>query len=308
MTENTLQQPAEPHRPRRAQVGILLALGGCVLFSIKPVLIKVAYQYGGDATSIMALRAFSSLPLYLVMLFWLCRVPENRRNVQQHGLKAVAVGILGYYAASYLDIASLAYISAQLERLLLFLFPTFVVLISWIFYRQRPSFHTLLAALVGYGGIMLIVIHDFHAFGDTVAIGSVLAVSSALIFAFYLVWSKPLIAQLGSSLFTSIGMGSAGAAILLHLWFSDVHITTLSPELIIVGIVLGIFCTVIPSYLVAAAMARLTPTQLSLTSNIGPAITALSAVIVLGETFTLWHGLGMILVTVSVYLTNRSKS
>ncbi|NOI28868.1 DMT family transporter [Vibrio coralliilyticus] len=306
MTENT--QTIRPHAFRATQVGLLLALAGCLLFSIKPVLIKIAYQYGGDATSIMALRAFSSLPLYLAMLVYLCRIPDNRTKAKQHGLKAVAIGIMGYYIASYLDIASLELISAQLERLLIFLFPTFVVLISWALYRQVPSRRVIVTTLLGYIGISLIFVHDFNILGSSVLFGSGLAIMSALVFAFYLVWSKPLISRMGSSLFTSIGMGSAGVAIVIHLLLSQAEIYSWSSELIIIGVTLGIFCTVVPSYLIAAAMARLTPTQLSLTSNIGPAITAISAVLVLGEAFTVWHAMGMTLVVFSVYLLNKPKT
>ncbi|WP_159737336.1 DMT family transporter [Vibrio atypicus] len=305
MTDETQSIPSPISRA--TQVGIMLALAGCLLFSIKPVLIKIAYQYGGDATSIMALRAFSSLPLYVLTFCYLCLQQRNRSKVKQHGLKAVAIGILGYYCASYLDIASLAFISAQLERLLIFLFPTFVVLISWAFYRQVPSKQVIVSALIGYAGIALIFAHDFQTLGESVVTGSALAIGSALVFAFYLVWSKPLISHLGSSLFTSIGMGSAGVAIVIHLVISKTELTSWSNELIGIGVVLGIFCTVVPSYLIAAAMARLSPTQLSLTSNIGPAITAISAVIILDEVFTLWHALGMTLVVFSVYTMNRNK-
>ncbi|NRF62067.1 DMT family transporter [Vibrio coralliilyticus] len=306
MTENT--QTIRPPAFRATQVGLLLALAGCLLFSIKPVLIKITYQYGGDATSIMALRAFSSLPLYLAMLVYLCRIPDNRTKAKQHGLKAVAIGIMGYYIASYLDIASLEFISAQLERLLIFLFPTFVVLISWALYRQVPSRRVIVTTLLGYIGISLIFVHDFNTLGSSVLFGSGLAIMSALVFAFYLVWSKPLISRMGSSLFTSIGMGSAGVAIVIHLLLSQAEIYSWSSELITIGVTLGIFCTVVPSYLIAAAMARLTPTQLSLTSNIGPAITAISAVLVLGEAFTVWHAMGMTLVVFSVYLLNKPKT
>ena len=256
----------------------------------------------------MALRAFSSLPLYLAMLVYLCRIPDNRTKAKQHGLKAVAIGIMGYYIASYLDIASLEFISAQLERLLIFLFPTFVVLISWALYRQVPSRRVIVTTLLGYIGISLIFVHDFNILGSSVLFGSGLAIMSALVFAFYLVWSKPLISRMGSSLFTSIGMGSAGVAIVIHLLLSQAEIYSWSSELIIIGVTLGIFCTVVPSYLIAAAMARLTPTQLSLTSNIGPAITAISAVLVLGEAFTVWHAMGMTLVVFSVYLLNKPKT
>ncbi|KGY13224.1 permease of the drug/metabolite transporter (DMT) superfamily [Vibrio tubiashii] len=288
-----------------SQAGVLLALAGCVLFSVKPVLIKVAYQYGGDATSIMTLRAFSSLPLYLMTFIYLCRQRENRNRVRQHGFKAALIGVMGYYMASFLDIASLEYITAQLERLLIFLFPTFVVLISWVLYKQRPTKTVLLSAFIGYLGISFIVVHDFNTLGQSVFLGSLLAIGSALVFAFYLVWSKPLIDQLGSSLFTSIGMGSAGIAILVHLSLSGADISTWSLELVTTGILLGIFCTVLPSYLVAAAMARLTPTTLSLTSNVGPAITAGLAVVVLDEVFTLWHALGLVLVIASVYTLSK---
>jgi len=303
MTEET--QVAPSTTASLSQVGILLALAGCVLFSVKPILVKVAYQYGGDATSIMTLRAFSSLPLYFLMFLYLCRHKENRNKVKHYGLKAATIGVMGYYLASFLDIAALQFITAQLERLLIFLFPTFVVLISWAFYGQKPSRTVFLSALIGYLGISLIVVHDFNNVGQSVFIGSLLALGSALVFAFYLVWSKPLIGHLGSSLFTSIGMGSAGLAIMLHLALSGSTISDWSHELITTGILLGIFCTVLPSYLVAAAMARLTPTTLSLTSNIGPAITAGMAVVVLDEVFTFWHALGLILVVASVYTLNK---
>lgn len=303
MTEETHISPSAPYST--AQVGIFLALAGCILFSIKPILIKIAYQYGGDATSIMTLRAFSSLPLYLLTFIFLCRSADNRSKVRQHGVKAALVGVMGYYLASFLDISSLAFISAQLERLLIFLFPTFVVLISWLIYGQKPSRNIVYSALLGYVGISLIVIHDFNSAGNAVVLGSLLAIASALVFAFYLVWSKPLITQLGSSLFTSIGMGCAGIAILVHLLVSGSEVSKWSPELIVTGIILGIFCTVLPSYLIAAAMARLTPTTLSLTSNIGPAVTAGLAIVVLDELFTVWHAIGLILVIVSVYALNR---
>lgn len=303
MTEETHISPSAHYST--AQVGIFLALAGCILFSIKPILIKIAYQYGGDATSIMTLRAFSSLPLYLVTFIFLCRSADNRSKVRQYGVKAALVGVMGYYLASFLDISSLAFISAQLERLLIFLFPTFVVLISWLIYGQKPSRNIVYSALLGYVGISLIVIHDFNSAGNAVVLGSLLAIASALVFAFYLVWSKPLITQLGSSLFTSIGMGCAGIAILVHLLVSGSEVSKWTPELIVTGIILGIFCTVLPSYLIAAAMARLTPTTLSLTSNIGPAVTAGLAIVVLDELFTVWHAIGLILVIISVYALNR---
>ncbi|MCL9775770.1 DMT family transporter [Vibrio methylphosphonaticus] len=293
---------------KKLLTGILLALLGAALFSIKPILIKIAYQYGGDTTSIMSLRAFSSLPFYLVVFVFLCRDKERRKKVRSHGLNAAALGVLGYYGASYLDIEALSYISAQLERLLLFLFPSFVVLISWLWLKQKPSANVLKSVMIGYAGITLIVVHDVTSLGSDVWRGSALAVSSALAFACYLVLSKPVISQLGSTAFTSIGMGSAGLAILVHLQWSDTDVTQWSIELVSLGLALGVVCTVIPSYLMAGAMARLTATEFSLTANVGPVITAIAAVTVLGESFTIFHALGMLLVIISVYWMTKPKS
>ena len=290
------------------QVGLLFAFIGCLLFSLKPILVKLAYQAGGDATSIMALRAFSSLPLYLITLLFLCRKRTTRAKLRTHGLKAAMIGVLGYYIASFLDISALSYISAQLERLLIFLFPSFVVLISWVINKQPPTRRVIAAIVIGYAGTALILAKDFQTLGRSVTIGALLAIGSAFIFALYLLASKPLIGLLGSSLFTSIGMSSAGIAILTHLMINGSDIQSWSPNLIAIGVALGLFCTVLPSYFVAAAMARLSPTELSLTNNAGPAITALAAVIILDELFTLWHASGMVLVIFSVIMTNRAKN
>ncbi|MGF1756116.1 DMT family transporter [Vibrio makurazakiensis] len=301
MSENVVDNTVENKQNlSQYRQGILLALIGTALFSIKPVFIKLAYQYGGDATSIMSLRALSSLPFYIVILLWSLRSQTNRTYVKKFGWQAAGIGVLGYYLASYLDITALASISAQLERLLIFLFPTFVVLLSWYFSGQKPNKKTVTAIIIGYLGISLIVAHDLSHLGAQVWTGSALAVCSAFVFACYLILSKRIITIMGSQLFTSLGMGSAGVAILIHLQFSEVNIESLSQELIILGVTLGFFCTVLPSYLVSAAMARLTPSLLSLTSNIGPVITAIFAIFILEESFTAYHAAGMVLVILSI--------
>ncbi|WP_419237422.1 DMT family transporter [Photobacterium leiognathi subsp. mandapamensis] len=302
MTQSTQDKPIENSETSYPNInqGIFFALIGTALFSIKPVFIKLAYQFGGDAVSIMALRAFSSVPIYIIMMFWLLRETENRTNFKRYGVAASAVGILGYYLASYLDIAAMAYISAQLERLLIFLFPSFVVLISWIVLKQTPVKGTFKAIFLGYIGVALIVFHDMNNIGNNILLGSGLAVASAFIFACYLIMSKKLISQMGSQLFTCIGMGSAGIVILIQSQWQGINVITLDPQLIGLGIALGIFCTVLPSFFVAAAMQKLTPSQLSLTSNVGPAITAIFAITILSEPFTWFHAVGMVFVVYSV--------
>ncbi|WP_394210008.1 DMT family transporter [Enterovibrio calviensis] len=293
-------QPSSNYRQ-----GIIYALIGSVLFSIKPVLIKLAYAVGGDATAIMSLRAASSLPLYIAMLLWLCRDPDQRSKVRRYGWQAALVGVLGYYFASLLDILALEFISAQLERLLIFLFPSFVVAISWIFLKETPRKGTFICILLGYLGVAMIVVHDFQSFGSQVWLGSIMAIASALVFAIYLVLSKKVIGKMGAQLFTSLGMGSAGVVIMMQHQVQGADFGAMSNELVLIGVAMGIFCTVLPSYFIAAAMARLTPSTLSLTSNIGPAITALFAIILLDETFTVFHGIGMCLVVYAVVRMNK---
>ncbi|WP_234497339.1 DMT family transporter [Vibrio maritimus] len=298
----------EPKSNRQKQVqGLIYALIGTALFSIKPIFVKVAYQYGGDATAIMSLRALSSLPFYALILLMLCKKPERRTQVTQFGWQAALVGVMGYYVASYLDIAALEYISAQLERLLIFLFPSIVVILSWMFLGQKPTGNVLRAAVLGYLGIAAILFHDVQSLGEEIWKGSALAVGSAFVFAVYLMLSKSIISKMGSDLFTSIGMGSAGIAIITHLSLSSAEMSQWSFELIVLGVLLGVFCTVLPSYFVAAAMARLSPTELSITSNIGPGVTAVMAVAILSEAFTLYHFIGLCLVTFSVYSMKKSS-
>ncbi|KJF82563.1 DMT family transporter [Photobacterium angustum] len=280
--------------------GIVYALIGTALFSIKPVFIKLAYQYGGDAVSIMSLRAISSVPIYIVMMMWLLRKIEHRDNLKRYGLTASAIGVLGYYVASYLDIAAMAHISAQLERLLIFLFPSFVVLISWLVLKQKPAQGTFKAIALGYIGVAFIVFHDLGSMGNNVLLGSGLAIASAFVFACYLIMSKKLITQMGGQLFTCIGMGSAGIIILIQSQWQGVNVIDLDPMLILLGIALGIFCTVLPSFFVAAAMQKLNPSLLSLTSNVGPAITSVFAITLLNEPFTFYHAIGMLFVVYSV--------
>ncbi|MCE0495562.1 DMT family transporter [Vibrio salinus] len=293
---------------RQYQLGILYASVSVGLFSIKPILIKLAYQAGGDATAIMSLRAASSLPFYLFILVWLCRRRQARIKVRQYAWQAMLVGILGYYFASALDIYALDFISAQLERLLIFLYPSFVIIFSWFFFRERPTPRMITSILIGYLGVILIIAHDFRETGQLVWVGSGLAVSSAVIFSIYLILSKKVITRLGSDLFTSIGMSSAAAAIMFQYSLQGMPFSSMSGELIWIGVATGLFCTVLPSYFMGAAMAKLTPSLLSLTGNIGPVVTTIFAILILDEQFTVFHLIGMSLAIWSVVRMKQKRN
>ncbi|WP_051333758.1 DMT family transporter [Aliagarivorans marinus] len=286
--------------------GLMFALLGAALMSLKPILVKIAYQFGGDTQSVMLLRALSALPVYLAILCILLARPHNRKVVKQQGWKAALLGVAGYYLAVYFDLTSLNYISAQLERLILFLYPSIVIFLSWLIYKKAPTPSMIIAVVLGYFGVAAIALSDVSLGSADVLFGSSLAAASAFVFACYLLSSKPLIGKMGSSLFTSLGMASASIAILLHFSLFGNDVSTWSNELIVLGITLGLVCTVLPAYLLSAGMQILSPAEIGITSNIGPLITTVAAVYFLGEAFTILHGLGLVLVVVSMAFL-RSK-
>nr|WP_086939800.1 DMT family transporter [Thaumasiovibrio occultus] len=291
---------------QRQTTGAIFALIACALFSLKPILIKIAYSLDLTLNDIMFLRGSLSLPIYAVTLLLLCRSHENRQKVRAKLLPIAATGLLGYVFASALDLAGLQYVSAQLERLIIFLFPSFVVLLNWGITRQRPANIVWLALLLGYSGIATIVVTEFQLAGTHILIGAALVLCSALVFAVYLLLSKTQITAVGSDIFTSVALGTA-SLILIVVNIPFVAPTSYSVNHWVLGIAIAILCTVLPSYFIGAAMARMSPTRLSLISNFGPALTALFAVIWLDEVFTLSHAFGLALVVFSVVLIQRRK-
>ncbi|WP_087017931.1 DMT family transporter [Thaumasiovibrio subtropicus] len=297
-----------PQSNRHRQLGFILALTGCVLFSVKPVFVKLLFLHDATVMEVMFLRALFSVPIYVVTFLLLLRSQKNRALLKTQLLPTLGIGFLGYVMASYLDLEGLTYVTAQLERLIIFLFPSLVVFINWGFMGIKPSKLMLFTLVIGYVGIGLIVAHDMSSMGNDVLIGSAILALSALCFAIYLILSKKQIQKVGSTWFTCVAMGGATATLLLLTTPATRPLSEFSMETLQLGFLIGIVCTVLPSYLIAAAMARLSPAVLSLTSNAGPAITAALAVTVLGEVFTLWHAIGMILVIYSVYLSNKLSS
>jgi drug/metabolite transporter (DMT)-like permease len=202
----------------RASMGIMLALLGAFLFSWKPLFVKLLYGYGIDAETQLALRMGLALPFYVGLSIYSYR--QRRRNGLATDLGANAVilasasGILGYYVASYLDFLGLKMITAEFERLILFTYPTFVAIIGWWLYREKPTTALIVSLLLTYLGLAVIFVKDLHSFGPQVVSGTLLVLICSLAYAIYLASSKGLIARMGSQLFTCVSMLS-GSAILI---------------------------------------------------------------------------------------------
>ncbi len=291
--------------------GFLFALLGAILFSLKPVFIKLAYTFGIDTVSLLTLRMLMALPFYLIIGLWeINRYKQSLFDIKHNIMPTILIGMLGYYLASYLDLVGLTLITAQLERLILFTYPTMVVVLGAVFFNKDVTPNIWRALLLTYSGIASIVAHDISGIGESVIEGVVLVFFSAISFALFMLLSHAQIKRIGSVLFTAIGMSGASIAIISH--FSLTHsFDQLSISSNLLGIVLGIavLSTVIPSFLISAAINKIGAGKTSMIGSIGPVITALLAVNVLDEAFTIYHLIGMILVVagVSQLRTKRNR-
>ncbi|MBC3765718.1 DMT family transporter [Neptunicella marina] len=289
--------------------GLLLALCGTFMFSTKPILIKQVYQLGVDSSQLIALRMLFAAPLYFIVgcVLWFKHQPKQREYIANAPV-ILLLGILGYYIASYLDLMALQYISAQLERVVLFCFPTLVVLFSrWFLKTPMPRNIGWVLGL-SYLGIFLIFGHDIITLGDEVALGTFLVFIGAVSFAFYTLFSKKLIGRVGSLMFTCIAMISASMVIFIHFALThDFAALNVGNEALLLTATIAIFATVIPSFLVAEAISRLGPEQTSVVGTTGPVITSILAVIILGEAFTPYHFAGLSLVILAVYIMIKSR-
>jgi drug/metabolite transporter (DMT)-like permease len=288
---------------------LLLALAGTFLFSMKPILVKQVYLLGIDSNQLIALRMLFAAPVYVVVgiVLWL-KKPQLHGAYKNNIVVILGLGILGYYVASFLDLWALQYISAQLERVVLFCFPTIVVLLSrWVFNTPMPRNIWGILAL-SYAGILLIFGHDMVTLGSEVLFGTILVFISAVSFAVYTLWSKPRIAIVGSLMFTCIAMISASVLILVHFGLthsiSDLDVGT---EALLLCAAIALFATVIPSFLVAEAINRMGPERTSVVGTCGPVITSVVAVFWLGEAFTFYHFAGLSMVMLAVWLMIKKR-
>jgi drug/metabolite transporter (DMT)-like permease len=284
--------------------GFAFALGAALLFSCKPIIIKWAYEYGIDALSLMLLRMTLALPVYLLIGM----IILQRQKIKlpfKHWFSAAFVGLFGYYLAAFLDLKGLELANAQLERIILYAYPTLVVILGAIIFKHKITKQQMGALALCYAGIICIFLQDLSLQGKQVAQGSLLILLAALSYAIYMLFSKKHIDRLGSLLFTCISMASATFATIIHsgivLTFGELNSSwEFSNELMAIILLLTFAATVVPSFMISEAVKRIGPANAALTGTVGPIMTSIMAVVLLGEIFTFYHGLGMVLVILGV--------
>ncbi|MBI3478917.1 MAG: DMT family transporter [Nitrosomonadales bacterium] len=294
---------------RQKIVGVTLALVAAIGFSAKAVMVKLAYVDAVDAITLLALRMAFSLPFFLIVAALENRNSRNEALTFKDKLAVVGLGLVGYYLASYLDFMGLQYISAGLERLILFLYPTMVVLISALVFKQRVGRNILLALLISYAGIALVYMHDMHVLQHDALTGSLLVFGSALAYSVYLVGAGHTIARIGANRFTAYVLTVACIACLVQ--FAVTHTVTdlhLPLRVYGLGIAMAVFSTVLPTFMLAAAMRRIGSMHTSMIGSVGPVSTILLAYAFLGEQMSLAQIGGSILVLVGVLMISLKKS
>lgn len=280
--------------------GYALVGFGAALFSSKAIFIKLAYAEAPDAPKVLAFRMIISLPFFVgIGLFAYFRrnrtalPPLSRRDL----MATLAVGLIGYYVAMILDFEGLIYISAGMERLVLFTYPIFVIVLGWAFFGEKLLAKSLGAAAITYVGLAAVLWQGFAINGWTTAFGAGLVILSAIAFALYQLFAKKLIARLGSTIFTSVALSGAAVACVLHYVVSSGGLSLhASPHFWALSAATGLIATVLPNFLVNAGLARIGPQSTAMISTISPVVTIALAVMVLGETFTAVDALGTLLV------------
>jgi drug/metabolite transporter (DMT)-like permease len=276
-------------------IGVVLVVVSAIAFSAKAVMAKLAYRHGVDALTVLALRMGFSLPVYLAVLA--VRSRSEARPLTRRELVAIALlGVIGYYLASLFDFLGLEHISAGLERLILFVYPTLVALFEALLFGHKLTRVQLAALLLTYLGIAVVFRSEIGHGGDDVPLGAFLVFASAVTYAAYLVGSGQLIPQVGAERFTALALTVSALCTLGHAAAAGRSVTGLSRPVYELGLLLALFATVLPTFLLAAGIRRIGPGPAGIAGTVGPVSTVLLAHVFLGEPVTLPQVAGALLV------------
>lgn len=295
-----------------ALIGATLVFISAIAFSAKAIFIKFAYAYSVDAVTLMALRMLFATPFFMVLALLASQDKTTHVLNMRDWMSIIALGLAGMYFSQLFDFLGLEYVSASMERTILFLYPTFVVIITAVLARKAVGKREVLALVLSYLGIILVAVHEisFDNRADTFT-GAGFVFISAMTYACYLVGSGPAIHKLGMRRFTGYTMVVSCIAVLMH--FSLTHSISslqLPMPVYLLGFAMAIVSTVLPIMLLNAGIKRIGGSKASLISSVGPISTLLLAVIFLNEVITVKQiiGIGLVLAGVlTITLTKEKK-
>jgi len=280
--------------------GLLLAAAGSIAFSGKAIIVKLAYRHGVDAITLVMFRMLFAVPFFIAMAWWAGRGKPALTRADWWGV--LGLGFSGYYISSFLDFLGLQYISASLERLILYLNPTLVLILGWVLYKRKITSRQAVAMAVSYSGVLLVFGHEVSLEGENVSLGALLVLGSAITYAIYLSYSGQIVQRLGS--LRLAGLATTVACFFCILQFvllKPMSALNVAPEVIWLSMLNATACTVLPVLMVMMAIERIGPGLTSQIGMIGPMSTLTMGAFWLNETFNMWILTGTALVLGGVF-------
>lgn len=306
--EQRMTSAVAKHSSRQAFLtGLTIAVSGAVLFSAKAIVAKLIYRYQVDAVTLIAFRMLFSLPFFFAIAVWQAKKNSPLSNTDR--AKIVLLGLLGYYLSSFLDFMGLQFISAGLERLILFLTPSFVLLISAWFMAKKISRIEWMALGISYLGTVFVFFHDVRVGGESAVLGSAFVLGSAISYALYLILSGELVRRVGAIRLVAYAMCVASVACIGQFFLlRPVAMLAQPNEVYALSLVNAVFCTVFPVFLTMIAVARIGAATASQAGMIGPVSTLFMGALILDEPVTVIQLAGTTLVLSGIYLLSQKKT
>ena len=290
------------------KLGATLAITGIVMFSAKAIMVKLGYRYEVDTVTLLLLRMIFALPVYLIISIRETKKENTYALTRKDMLSVIGLGFVGYYLASYFDFYGLQFISASLERLILFVYPTLVIIISILALKKKVSKIQIYAIVITYIGIFIAFADDLNVGGNGLWKGTIFIFLSAFTYAIYLVGSGEMIPKLGSVRFTAYAMTVSCVIVILHyLVANTVEVFHQPWEVYVLGFAMAAISTVIPSFLISEAIKKIGASNFAIYGSIGPISTILLAIIFLGERIDIFQIAGTVIVIIGVSIINLKK-
>ena len=301
----------EPSRTTTFWVGFTLATIGAVLFSAKAIVTKLTYNYGVDALTVIGFRMLFSLPLFATVAAlqaWRARQGKIPRLGRKDAFLVLGLGFIGYYLSSYLDFLGLQYITAGLERLILFLSPTFVLIFSALYLKRKITGLQWLAMALSYAGVSLAFIHDLSFVGSDVLLGAGFVLASAITYAIYLISSGEVLKRIGATRLVAYAMSASAVYVQIHFLLVQGWEGLIQPTPVYwLSLFHAVVNTVLPTFMIMWSVARIGAPLTAQLGLVGPVSILFLAWWILGEPITALQVIGTGLVLAGIFVLGRLR-
>lgn len=297
---------AEPNSIQKQYLGVFLGICSAACFSTKAIMVKYAYMYGADTVFILFLRYFFSFPIYIFLAWYYSRQADKSISKKQWAW-IIFLGFIGYYVSSLFDFTGLTYISASLERLILFIYPTLIVVLNTILFGSKLQRKDYFALMLTYIGIFFIYLGNTESTAENLIKGSILVFACAVTYAFYIVGSGKLIPIIGSQRYTAYAMIVSCISVMIHQGAVNgiPDFSAASAPILWIGLAMAIVATVIPSLTLAQSIKLIGTDKSSIIATLGPVFTIALANYFLKEPFTIRQGIGTAFIITGVWFVSK---